>query len=141
MSSTQIGGGVQLSSIQQQFSQGNVQTTGNSLDLALNGSGFFTVSQGGSVQYTRAGSFDTNSDGYVVNGQGQYLQVYSPTSNGNFNTSRLTNLQIPSGDGAPAATTAATMAFNLASNATAPTDTPFSPTDPNSYNQSTSMTV
>ncbi|HTW75770.1 MAG TPA: flagellar hook protein FlgE [Steroidobacteraceae bacterium] len=141
VSDTQIGGGVQLSDVQQQFSQGDIETTGNSLDLALNGSGFFTVSSDGATQYTRAGSFTTNADGYVVNSQGQYLQVYAPTASGAFNTTSLTDLQIPSGDSAPAATTTASMVFNLPADATAPPDTPFSPTDSNSYNQSTSLTV
>jgi flagellar hook protein FlgE len=141
VSQTQIGGGVQLTSVQQEFSQGNLQTTGNSLDLALNGSGFFTVSQGGAVQYTRGGSFHTNSSGAVVNDNGQFLQVYAPTTAGNFNTTSLHNLTIPSGDSAPAASTTASLVYNLPANAAAPPTSPFSPTDANTYNQSTSVTV
>lgn len=141
ISHLQIGGGVQLSQVQQQFSQGNISTTGNSLDLALNGNGFFTVSDAGSIQYTRAGSFTTNNQGDVVNAQGQYLQVYAPTPSGTFNTTSLQNLQVPSGDSQPSATTQASMVFNLPANSSAPADTPFSPTDSNSYNQSTSLTV
>jgi flagellar hook protein FlgE len=141
VSQTQIGGGVQLVDVQQQFSQGNIETTGNSLDMALNGNGFFTVTDNGATQYSRAGSFNTNADGYVVNTQGQFLQVYAPTPAGGFNTTNLVNLQIPSGDSAPSATTSGSMVFNLPASATAPIDTPFSPTDSNSYNQSTSMTL
>jgi flagellar hook protein FlgE len=141
LSQTQIGGGVQLSRVQQEFSQGDLQNTGNGLDLAVNGSGFFTVSQGGAVQYTRAGSFHTDSNGLVVNGHGQFLQVYSPTSAGNFNTTSLNNLKIPTGDSAPAASTNASMVFNLPANASAPPTSPFSPIDANTYNQSTSVTV
>ena len=113
VSDTQIGNGVQLQQVEQQFSQGDIQTTGNSLDLALSGNGFFTVSSGGSDQYTRAGSFQTNANGDVVNAAGQNLQVYAPTANGSFNTTSLTNLVIPTGDSAPAATTTASLAFNL----------------------------
>jgi len=141
VSDTQIGNGVQLQQVEQQFSQGDIQTTGNSLDLALSGNGFFTVSSGGTDQYTRAGSFQTNANGEVVNAAGQNLQVYAPTANGSFNTTSLTNLVIPTGDSAPAATTTASLAFNLPASATAPTATPFDPTNANSYNQSTSMTV
>jgi flagellar hook protein FlgE len=141
VSSTQIGGGVQLSQVQQQFSQGDISTTGNSLDLALNGNGFFTVSNDGATQYTRAGSFTTNNQGEVVNSQGQFLQVYAPTPSGTFNTTSLQSLQVPSGDSAPAATSTASMVFNLPANASAPADSPFSPADANSYNQSTSLTV
>jgi flagellar hook protein FlgE len=141
VSDTQIGNGVQLQQVEQQFSQGDIQTTGNSLDLALSGNGFFTVSTGGTDQFTRAGSFQTNANGEVVNAAGQNLQVYAPTANGSFNTTSLTNLVIPTGDSAPAATTTASLAFNLPAASTAPTATPFDPTNANSYNQSTSMTV
>ena len=141
VSDTQIGNGVQLQQVEQQFSQGDIQTTGNSLDLALSGNGFFTVSSGGSDQYTRAGSFQTNANGDVVNAAGQNLQVYAPTANGSFNTTSLTNLVIPTGDSAPAATTTASLAFNLPASSAAPTATPFDPTNADSYNQSTSMTV
>ncbi len=141
VSNTQIGNGVTLQQVEQQFSQGNIQTTGNSLDLALSGNGFFTVSTNGATQYTRAGSFQTNANGEVVNAAGQNLQIYPPTGNGGFNTTTLQNLVIPTGDSAPAASTTASLAFNLPANATVPTVTPFDPTNANSYNQSTSMTL
>ncbi len=140
-SDTQIGDGVELQQVQQQYSQGDIETTGNSLDLALNGNGFFTVSDAGTTQYTRAGSFTTNADGFVVNSAGQYLQAFSPTASGGFNTTTLQDLQIPTGDSAPSATTTAGLVFNLPANATAPPNTPFSPTDSDSYNQSTSLTL
>jgi flagellar hook protein FlgE len=141
VSDTQIGNGVQLQQVEQQFSQGNIETTGNSLDLALSGNGFFTVAANGADQYTRAGSFQTNANGEVVNAAGQNLQVYPPNANGTFNTTSLTNLVIPTGDSAPAASTTASMAFNLPAGAAAPTVVPFDPTNANSYNESTSMTL
>jgi flagellar hook protein FlgE len=140
-SNKQIGNGVQLQQIEQQFGQGDIKTTGNSLDMALSGNGFFVVSQGGSQEFTRAGSFQTNNSGYVVNAVGQNLQVYAPNANGTFNTTSLVNLQIPTGDSAPAPTTTGTLDFNLPANATPPTTPGFTPTNPNSYNQSTSMTL
>jgi flagellar hook protein FlgE len=141
VSDTQIGNGVQLQQVEQQFSQGDVETTGNSLDLALSGNGFFTVSSNGAQQFTRAGSFSTNNVGQVVNAAGQNLQVYAPTASGGFNTTSLTNLTIPTGDSAPAASTTASMTFNLPADSTAPTAVPFSPANANSYNQSTSLTL
>jgi flagellar hook protein FlgE len=141
VSDTQIGNGVTLQQVEQQFSQGNIETTGNSLDLALSGNGFFTVSSNGATQYTRAGSFQTNANGQVVNAANQNLQVYPPTANGSFNTTTLTNLVIPTGDSAPAASTTASLAFNLPAGAAAPTVVPFDPANANSYNQSTSMTL
>jgi flagellar hook protein FlgE len=141
-SNTQIGNGVQLQQVEQSFSQGDIATTGNSLDLALSGNGFFTVSQGGADQFTRAGSFQTDNNGFVVNAAGQKLQVYAPNANGTFNTTSLTNLQIPTGQSAPAASTTGTLDFNLPANATPPPAVPpFSPGNPNTYNQSTSMTL
>ena len=71
VSNTQIGNGVQLQAVEQQFSQGDIKTTGNSLDLALSGNGYFTVSSNGANQYTRAGSFQTNNNGEVVNASGR----------------------------------------------------------------------
>jgi len=109
--------------------------------MALSGDGFFVVSNNGSDEYTRAGSFTTNASGAVVNAAGQNLQVYAPTSSGTFNTTSLTNLQIPSGDSAPKATTTSQMTFNLPAGAAAPATATFSPTDPTSYNQSTSLTL
>src|SRR5580658_8612456 len=137
---TQVGNGVQLQDVEQQFTQGDVQTTGNSLDLALSGNGFFTVSQGGSIEYTRAGSFQTNNNGQVVNAAGQFLQVYPPNANGTFNTTSLVNLQVPTGDSPPQASTTSTLDFNLPADATPPAAA-FSPTNANSYNQSTSETL
>jgi flagellar hook protein FlgE len=140
---TQIGNGVQLQQVEQSFTQGDVETTGNSLDMALSGNGFFTVSQGGTQEFTRAGSFQTDANGYVVNAADQNLQVYAPNANGTFNTTSLTNLQIPTGDSAPAATTTGTLDFNLPADATPPVAVAggFTPSNANTYNQSTSMTV
>ena len=70
------GNGVKVASVSQQFTQGNINTTNNSMDLALSGQGFFILSDGGSTVYSRAGAFRPNNDGYVVNSQGQRLQVY-----------------------------------------------------------------
>jgi flagellar hook protein FlgE len=65
-----IGNGVQVAAVAQDFSQGSIETTGNNLNLAMSGQGFFVVSNGGALSYTRSGDFSTNSDGDVVNPQG-----------------------------------------------------------------------
>ncbi|MFI4867185.1 MAG: flagellar hook protein FlgE [Steroidobacteraceae bacterium] len=136
-----VGSGVQVAAIAQDFSQGSVQTTGNNLNLAISGQGFFTVSNGGALSYTRAGDFSTNADGFVVNPQGQVLQVYAPTANGGFNTSTTTGLQIAAGDSAPVATQNVNLTLDLPANAAVPVDPVFAPTDVNSYNNSTTATV
>src|SRR5664279_5551122 len=86
VSSTQTGNGVRVSRVAQQFSQGNVESTNSSLDLAISGSGFFTLSDNGAQVYSRAGAFGTDASGFVVNAAAQKLQVYPPTTGGAFNT-------------------------------------------------------
>jgi flagellar hook protein FlgE len=141
VSNQQAGAGVKISTIAQQFTQGNIESTNNSLDLAISGQGFFIVSDAGAAAYTRAGSFQTDNAGYVVNAEGQRLQIYPPTVAGNFNTTSLSDLRLVTGDSAPNATTTANIIFNLPSNSSVPTVATFDPANPNSYNNSTSMTV
>jgi len=67
--------GVQTAAISQQFSQGNLTTTGNDLDLAINGNGFYQVQlPSGEIAYTRNGTFKLNSDGDIVTNGGAKLQ-------------------------------------------------------------------
>jgi len=141
VSSTAVGNGVTVQEVAQQFSQGNVETTGSSLDLAINGNGFFAVSKGGSLQYTRDGEFQLNNQGQVVTATGAALQVYAALPNGGFNTGGLTNLTLNTNESAPQATSTANVTATLPANASAPTTTTFSPSDPTSYNNTTSMTV
>lgn len=140
LSATAIGSGVRLAEVAQQFSAGNVENTGNSLDFALNGDGFFTLRDGKGFAYTRAGSFQQDNSGYVVNASGQHLQVFPPAGNG-FDTSTLTDLQLTTAQSAAKATGSVQMSLNLPSDATAPTTTPFSPTDAQSYTQATPFTA
>lgn len=135
-----IGNGVQVAAVAQDFSQGAIETTGSNLNLAISGTGFFTVGDSNGLSYTRAGDFSTNNAGFVVNPQGQVLQVYAPVAGGGFNTSTTTGLQVNSGDSAPAATQNVSMGLDLPANAAVPADA-FAPTDPNSYNNSTTATV
>jgi flagellar hook protein FlgE len=141
VSSTAVGNGAAVQEVAQQFSQGNTETTGNSLDLAINGNGFFTVSKGGSLQYTRDGEFQLNNQGQVVTATGALLQVYAPLPNGGFNTGGLTNLTLNTNESAPQATSTANVTATLPANATTPTTTTFNPADPTSYNNTTSLTV
>jgi flagellar hook protein FlgE len=141
VSSAAIGNGVRVSNVSQQFSQGNIDFTDNSLDLAVSGQGFFVLNDGGALAYTRAGAFQVDRNGYVVNNQNQRLQVYPPMGDGSFNTGALTDVQLVTSESAPAATTEAELILNLPGNAAQPTTAPFDPADPNSYNESTSLTT
>jgi flagellar hook protein FlgE len=141
VSRTQTGAGVKVSSVDQQFGQGNVVATNSSLDLAVSGQGFFTLKDGGATVYTRAGAFGTDKDGYVVNAEGQKLQVYLPTSTGSFNTTAPQDLRLVTSDSAPQATTNAEVIFNLPADAAQPTVPTFDPAVATSYNNSTSLTT
>ena len=141
VSKAQTGAGVKISNVATQYSQGNIEATNNSLDLALSGQGFFILSDNGASAYTRAGAFETDNSGYVVNAEGQRLQVYQPTLGGAFNTTSLTDLRLVTGDSAPQATANANIVFNLASDVAPPAVAVFDPANNNSYNNSTSLTI
>ena len=141
VSSTAVGNGVSVTTVAQQFSQGNVETTGNSLDLAINGNGFFTISNGGALSYTRDGEFQLNNAGQVVTASGGQLQVYAPLPNGGFNTGGLTSLTLNTNESAPQATSSAEVTATLPANASPPVTATFDPADPTSYNNTTSLTV
>lgn len=141
VSNTATGNGVRLANVSQQFSQGNVNFTDNALDLALNGEGMFTLSDNGDLQYTRAGAFSVNRDGFVVNSAGQRLQVYPPLEGGTFNSGTLSDLQLTTAESPPSATTDAELVLNLPANATPPSATPFDANNPMTFNHTTSLTV
>jgi flagellar hook protein FlgE len=142
LANTQVGEGAQVSQIEQQFTQGNIETTGNALDLAISGEGYFAVGNNGAISYTRAGSFQTNAAGFVMNAAGQKLQVFPPTTNGNFNTSTLTDLQLQTSDNAPSATTNVDMTVKLpASSTVIPAVPAFDANTPSTYTNTTSATV
>ncbi len=141
VSATAVGNGVAVSEVAQQFTQGNIETTGNNLDMAISGNGFFTLSDGGALSYTRDGQFQLDQNGNVITAQGLNLQVYPPLATGGFNTGGLANLQLTSNQSAPNPTSNASITANLSASATAPTVAVFSPTDPNSYTNTTSLTT
>lgn len=109
------GSGVNLQNIRQQFSQGNRNFTDNSLDLAINGAGFFVTSNGGDRQYTRAGAFGLSDEGFIVGNTGARLQGFAADENGNINGS-LGDLQVDVSVQAPRQTTLVEGRFNLDSN-------------------------
>ncbi|HDY85597.1 hypothetical protein LCGC14_0650030 [marine sediment metagenome] len=147
-SKTAVGSGVVLSNVAQQFNQGNLEFTDNSLDLAITGEGFFAMApteDSGEITYTRAGAFGINKDGFVVNSEGSFLRTFPVDANGNISATSMSAakpLQLPSSQGAPEPTTELKIATNLPSNAVAPAGgVPIDPFDPTSYNNSTSATV
>lgn len=91
----QVGLGTQVSGTNTDFSQGSLSTTTNSTDMALNGSGFFVVDQGGLEQLTRSGNFQLDQSGNLQTTTGAGVMGYA-AANGVVNTNTpLTTLQIP----------------------------------------------
>ncbi|AMQ07225.1 MULTISPECIES: flagellar hook-basal body complex protein [Sporosarcina] len=70
----QVGLGSQIAAIDTLHTGGSTQFTGNTLDLAVAGDGFFQVMQGNETMYTRAGNFYMDSSGDLVDGDGRYVQ-------------------------------------------------------------------
>ena len=141
VSSNSSGNGVRVSNVAQQFAQGNIEFTESNLDLAISGQGLFVLSDSGALSYSRAGAFQADRNGYVVNAAQQRLQVYPPLGAGGFNTGGLSDLRLQTTDAAPQASSEVEYVLNLPANAVPPATTPFDPNDPNTFNQATSLTL
>jgi len=136
-----IGTGVRVSSVSQQFTQGNIGFTDNNLDLAISGQGFFIMNDNGTNAYTRAGALGVDRNGFVVNNQQQQLTIFQADTSGNI-TGATGPLQLDRSDIAPAPTTTVDVQANLdASAPVIPGTTAFNPTDASSYTNSTSLTM
>jgi len=134
------GQGVELTEIRADFSQGSLDFTGNGLDLAISGNGFFIVSNGGASEYTRAGSFLVDRDGFLTNESGNRLQGYQGNTDGVI-TGELGDLFIDTTLVDPKVTSKVAITSNLDAREAAPATTPFASTDPTSYNSTTSTTI
>lgn len=116
----QVGLGMGISSIDTLFTPGSLQSTDNPTDFAVQGDGFFMVSDGSQVYYTRDGAFKTSADGALVNSNGFRLQGWMADTDGNIDsTQALQNITIPVGaQMKPKATTQIALEGNLDANAT-----------------------
>jgi len=143
-SSSNIGQGVSLKQVSQEFSQGNVTTSGNSLDLAITGDGFFPLRSPDGLQevYTRNGSFTLNDQNNVVNSAGQRLLAAAVDSSGKADLSKLSVLNIPSKtSGQAKETTKIQLGLNLPADSAVLNPKLFDRTNPATYNKSTALTV
>jgi flagellar hook protein FlgE len=138
---TQAGIGVSVASIAQQFTQGNIETTANPLDIAINGAGFFRTQLGGTVQYTRNGQFSLDKNGFVVTPQGANVTGYGVAANGQILASTPTPLKISTADMKPVSTTKIDTSINLDSRETTPTNYPFNANDATTYNKQVPVSV
>lgn len=148
-----VGIGVKVQSVNQLFTQGNISSTNNPLDIAINGSGFFRMSTNGAITYSRNGQFSLDKSGNIVNSQGASLTGYAADTNGVLSTGAAVPLTINTSDIAPKQTDTVNALLNLDSRSLVPgTQVPvanppviipiaFSLTDPLSYNNATSVAV
>lgn len=145
---TKVGDGVATAQVAQQFHQGALQFTNNSLDLAITGDGFYAMTPdlaSRDMTFTRAGAFKLNKDNFIVDSQGNFLQGFQtdPSTGATTSVSLTTTqpIQIPDSAGAPRSTNNVFLSMNLDSRLTTPTIATFSPTDIASYSSSTSTTI
>lgn len=151
-----IGSGSYVKSIRQQHSQGGLQQSQSSLDLAISGEGFFVVKPNtntNEVAFTRNGAFSVSADRFVVDSQGATAQVYPVDGSGKIVATSLDSsisLRLPQTSGTPKASSNAKVSVNLSANSTRPIDSPkwttaspyaFSRFDPDTYNFSSSTVI
>ncbi len=149
------GAGVRVTEVAQQFSQGNVESTSNNLDLALSGNGFFALGESkdatSATAFTRNGAFNLSPEGFITNDTGNFLMGGAPigtTIAEGFSTGAPIALKIDTSQGVPSATTTVDLKLNLDSREARPS-TPFtgfnstisSGPDVDSYNSSTAATI
>jgi flagellar hook protein FlgE len=143
--SSAIGIGTNLASVAQQFTQGNIKTTENPMDLSINGAGFFQVTDGKSpVTFSRNGQFKIDKDGFIVNNSLQKLMGYAASGTGQIQPGLALPLQLPTAAVAPQPTSEIQMEMNLKSSeaVTVPASGPqIDFNDAGTYNNATSMTV
>ncbi|WP_342321107.1 flagellar hook protein FlgE [Kosakonia sp. BYX6] len=141
---SKVGLGVKVAGITQDFTDGTTTSTGRGLDVALSGNGFFRlVDSNGSVYYSRNGQFKLDENRNLVNMQGMQVTGYPvagtpPTVQTGANPTAIT---IPNTLMAAKATTTASMQMNLNSTDSAPTVSPFDPTNSDTYNKKGTVTT
>ncbi|SKA62282.1 flagellar hook protein FlgE [Succinivibrio dextrinosolvens DSM 3072] len=163
---TATGMGVTTTTVAQQFTQGSLSgDTGNNLDMAISGNGFFvlannenydTTSEVGDRSYTRNGAFELNKDGFIVTAMGDYLQGYDVDKDGNVTNLDIMSthaIKIPSDTGAPKQSSKAELIANLPAKAeahgkyaadfksTTSAMTSFDPNNSETYTAATSQTI
>jgi flagellar hook protein FlgE len=145
--SSQVGRGVKVTKVSAEFTQGSFESTGNGLDLAIDGDGLFIVRNGMADYYTRAGQFTLNKEGTVVNPDGYNLQGFQVDGTGKI-TGTTGDISFSGQQSQANATTAATVNVNLDSSDTIQVnaftldgngDGTFN--DPANYNESTTIKV
>lgn len=139
---SQVGMGVQVAGVNQNFSDGVLGAGSSALDMGIQGNGFFRmVTEAGRVFYSRNGQFQTDESGYVVNNQGMRLTGYMATGTPPAiqQGAPVGAIQIPTGQMPARASDAGSISGNLDSGNDVVSVTPFDPTDGDSYTYSTQV--
>jgi flagellar hook protein FlgE len=116
---SQVGRGVLTTAVTPQFNQGTFENTANVLDLAVDGDGLFILTDNAGTYYSRAGQFDMDSNGYVVNPSNQRLQGFLYSATGTT-TSGLGDINISALNSSPNATINLSVSANLDSRESIP---------------------
>ena len=146
-SETKIGDGASVAAVAQQFHQGSLKFTNNPLDLAITGSGFFATSSelgASDLSYTRAGTFKLNSENFIVDNSGNYLQAFPVNDDGSSSSVSLSTtepIQIPETAGTPVPSDEISITMNLPAGDDPLDPANFDPTDQDTYNNATSVTI
>ncbi|MBQ0804489.1 MAG: flagellar hook-basal body complex protein [Sulfitobacter sp.] len=153
-SSSSIGSGAILKGVKQQFTQGNIASSLNALDMAISGQGFFALKPSltsTQVVYTRNGSFNVDNNRNVVDSSGQFLLAYPVNEDGSVTAKDIDSaspLRLPVTSGDPQATSMVDLAVNVPASADVVTDKEkfadgytFDPNDSESFTNSTSFTI
>ncbi|MDN6449692.1 MAG: flagellar hook-basal body complex protein, partial [Enterobacterales bacterium] len=139
---SQIGMGVQVSGVSQNFTGGVLGQGNSALDMGISGDGFFRlVNEAGSVFYSRNGQFNKDADGFITNAQGMYLTGYQATGTPPAIQpgAAIGPIQVPSTQMPAKASDSGTMNGNLDSGSEVidTTANPFDPSNSKSYNSVT----
>ena len=137
---SQVGIGVKVAQVAQQFTQGNITATNNALDIAINGGGFFRMDTNGEVTYQRNGQFQLDREGFIVNPSGSKLTGYTASASGILSTGAAAPLSINTADLVPQSTTVVNAILNLDSRGVTPAAA-FDMNDPLSFNNSSAVSV
>ena len=136
--------GVNVTSLSQLFTEGTINQTGDPLNVAINGGGFFQLQTSSGIAYSRDGTFQLNNQGFLVNDTGAEVMGFAPASGaGGTSSGPLQSLQVSLGNVAASPTSNLALNVNLPSTDSAidTTTTPFSVGNPASYDESTTATV
>lgn len=149
---TAVGIGTKLSTVAQQFTQGNISVSNNSMDIAINGQGFFQLGSATSTApqfYSRNGQFQQDNQGYIVTSEG--MRLFGMNATGVPGPLQIPTAQIPARATGTSASPNVMVGLNLDARGAvtavaAPAPAPagafnFNAADPTTYNNSTSTTI